>query len=233
MLSHIKHLFFDLDHTLWDFDKNANESLNELFFSYKFDDLFGHKTSDLFIDTYSKINHSLWEDYHHGKIDKSTLRELRFSRTFESLGVDPKLFPLSFEEDYLSLCPTKTNLLPFARETLEYLKGKYPLHLITNGFKEAVAVKLKTSKLQPYFQSVVISEELGVNKPDPKIFQYALDCARAAKQESVMIGDNPDADIAGASSYGMDTVYFNCKQSAPCRSATLEISSLKELTQLL
>ena len=124
-----KHLFFDLDHTIWDFDKNAEETLHELFITYQLKEL-GLHSADVFIETYTRNNHQLWADYHLGNINKQTLRETRFKKTFLDLGLSPEVIPLQFEDDYVSLCPTKTNLFPDAHETLEYLYQKYPLHLI-------------------------------------------------------------------------------------------------------
>src|SRR5690606_6967352 len=111
--------FFDLDHTLWDFDKNAEETLTELFEVYKFQQL-GFSSSDTFIETYTKNNHRLWAQYHMGEITKDQLRAARFHNTFIDLGIEPTLFPIQFEEDYLNLCPQKTNLFPYAIEVLEY-----------------------------------------------------------------------------------------------------------------
>lgn len=148
-----KDIFFDLDHTIWDFDKNAEETLHELYHKYQFDKLIGKSDPDLFIETYTVNNHRVWALYHHGKIDKSTLRKLRFADTFTQLGVDPALFPTAFEEDYLQICPTKTNLFPNAIETLEYLQSKYRLHLISNGFKEACEKKIGTQQLKVIFHN--------------------------------------------------------------------------------
>src|SRR5690606_25515547 len=202
-------IFFDLDHTIWDFDRNARETLHELYYKYAFDELTGSKSSDAFIETYTYNNHRLWDLYHHGKIDKPTLRKARFEDTFLALGLDPELFPWSFEEDYLRICPTKTNLFPNAHETLAYLKGKYRLHLLSNGSKEACEQKLCHSNLASYFQTIVISENIGVNKPHPDIFHYALKNGYAQCERSVMIGDNLDADIRGAQNVGLDAIFFN------------------------
>jgi len=114
-----KHLFFDLDHTIWDFDKNAEETLYELYDVYRLSEI-GLPSAGTFIETYTRNNHRLWADYHTGKITKAELRETRFKKTFLDLGVHPDLIPLAFEDDYVKLCPTKTNLFPHAHETLQY-----------------------------------------------------------------------------------------------------------------
>lgn len=228
-----KDIFFDLDHTIWDFDLNAKETLHELYYTYHFDRLFNTKNSDLFIETYTINNHRLWDLYHHGKIDKQTLRKARFEDTFSQLGVDPSLFPVAFEEEYLAICPTKTNLFPHAHETLAYLYNKYTLHLISNGFKEACEKKLKHSKLSPYFKTIVISENVGVNKPHPQIFEYAVTEGNANKELSIMIGDNLDADVRGAQNFGMDAIFFNPTKIEKPVDVRHMIVDLKELQSVL
>lgn len=232
MFKQKKDIFFDLDHTIWDFDKNAEETLHELYSKFRFDRLFGRKNADLFIETYTKNNHRVWGLYHHGKIDKSTLRKLRFADTFTQLGVDSELFPLAFEEEYLKICPTKTNLFPHAHETLTYLQKKYNLHLISNGFKEACELKLKHSQLQDYFKTIVISEVFGVNKPDPRIFDYAITKGKAEKTASIMIGDNIDADIRGAMNAGLEAIYFNSIGAEKPTDVDYMIRDLKELQHI-
>ncbi|MEO6849606.1 MAG: noncanonical pyrimidine nucleotidase, YjjG family, partial [Mucilaginibacter sp.] len=125
--SKYSHLFFDLDHTIWDFDKNAEETLHELYAIYGLKEL-GLHSADIFIETYTQNNHKLWAEYHLGKISKNELREARFKKTFIDMGLHPDVIPLGFEDDYVKLCPTKTNLFPGAHETLKYLQAKYKLH---------------------------------------------------------------------------------------------------------
>lgn len=227
-----KSVFFDLDHTLWDFDKNAEETLAELFVAYRFDQ-FGIHSADLFIETYTRNNHRLWAQYHIGEIDKAQLRKARFADTFKELGVEPALFPLQFEEDYLLICPRKTHLFPHTHEVLEYLQGKYSLHLISNGFKEASRIKIANSGLAKYFQTVVISELVGVHKPHPEIFHHAVANAQTHIPDSVMIGDSIEADIRGAQGVGMDAVFFNPNRQALPEDITRSITGLNELTEML
>lgn len=208
MNNRFKHIFFDLDHTIWDFDKNAEETLYELYYSYKLEEL-GLRSPDRFIETYTLNNHSLWADYHLGKITKDHLREERFKKTFVDLGVDPGRIPVNFEHDYVRICPTKTNLFPQVHETLSYLSHKYQLHLISNGFKESTEMKIELNDLGQYFKHVIISEVVGVNKPDQAIFAFALEVAKADKSHSLMIGDSIEADIRGAMGFGMEAIYFN------------------------
>lgn len=229
MFNHKKHLFFDLDHTIWDFDRNAEETLQDLYHKYNFHQLFNDDSPAQFIATYTVNNHRVWGLYHHGKIDKPTLRKMRFADTFTQLGVDPELFPKDFEEEYLAICPTKTNLFPNAHETLAYLKDRYVLHLISNGFKEACEKKLENSKLYPYFETIVISEIIGINKPDRRIFEHALKNGGALAQDAIMIGDNLDADVRGAQNAGMEAIFFNPLEQEKPADVPHMIKDLKDL----
>ena len=147
----IKHIFFDLDHTIWDFDRNAEETLMELFEHYDLPSL-GLTSPQNFIQTYTENNHFLWAEYHLGKITKEQLRSQRFSKTFIQLGVEPDLVPHEFENDYVRISPTKTNLFEGSEKVLAYLQKKYSLHIISNGFKETTLTKMSLSGLNPYFQ---------------------------------------------------------------------------------
>src|ERR1700744_2020173 len=146
-----KHIFFDLDHTIWDFDKNAEEALHELYGIHRLKEL-GLHSPGLFIETYTRNNHRLWAEYHTGKITKDQLREARFKKTFLDLGMEPEVIPEEFENHYVRLCPNKTNLFPGAHETLQYLQQKYTLHLISNGFRESQDIKINGTNIGGYFQ---------------------------------------------------------------------------------
>ena len=227
-----KHIFFDLDHTIWDFDKNAEETLQELYNVYRLQDL-GLQSADLFIETYTRNNHRLWADYHTGKITKDQLREARFKQTFLELGMEPSLIPDGFEDHYVRFCPTKTNLFPGSRETLEYLSSKYFLHLISNGFRESTEAKISGTDIGKYFQNVIISEIVGVNKPDKAIFMHALQLAGASKPESLMIGDSLEADVYGALNFGIDAIFFNPNGIEKPDDVPVQISRLNELMEIL
>ncbi|WP_207421979.1 YjjG family noncanonical pyrimidine nucleotidase [Desertivirga brevis] len=227
-----KHIFFDLDHTIWDFDRNAEETLTELFEVYSLQKL-GISCSKTFISVYTRNNHALWASYHLGKISKQELRETRFKKTFLDLGLVPESIPTAFEDDYVRICPTKTNLFPEARKTLEYLSSKYSLHLISNGFKESTEMKIELSDLGRYFKNIIISEVVGANKPDKAIFEFALNKAMAKKEESLMIGDSIEADIRGAMNFGIDAIYFNPTGKETPLEVKREISHLNELMALL
>ena len=226
-----KHIFFDLDHTIWDFDRNAEETLNELYHTYKLNEL-GLKSCADFILKYTENNHQLWTDYHLGKITKDFLRSERFSKTFLELGIHPDSVPHQFEDDYVSISPTKTNLFEDAERVLSYLKEKYTLHIISNGFKETTLTKMNLSNLNPYFEHVIISEDVGVNKPNPIIFEYALDKAKASKEESIMIGDSLEADIYGALNFGMEAIFFNPLEKDKPTDVVNQITHLNQLVKL-
>ncbi|MCX2452673.1 YjjG family noncanonical pyrimidine nucleotidase [Pedobacter sp. PLR] len=224
----IKHIFFDLDHTIWDFDKNAEETLMELYHHYELAAL-GMESPAAFIATYTENNHLLWAQYHLGQITKETLRSERFSKTFLQLGVQPELIPAQFEEDYVRLTPIRTNLFEGSKKVLTYLKEKYTLHIISNGFKESTLTKMDKSGLNPFFSNVIISEDVGVNKPDKAIFEYALAKAKATKPESIMIGDSLEADIRGAQDFGIKAIFFNPLHKEKPTDVAWQINHLEEL----
>ncbi|RYF26902.1 MAG: noncanonical pyrimidine nucleotidase, YjjG family [Flavobacteriales bacterium] len=227
-MQNLKHIFFDLDHTIWDFDRNAHETLTELYGQYKLCDLGLHSCDD-FISTYTTHNHKLWAQYHLGKISKAELRAERFKKTFIELGIAPEKVPTQFEDDYVNVSPTKTNLFEGATEVLSYLQEKYHLHIISNGFKETTLTKMHLSGLNPYFKNVIISEDVGVNKPDKAIFEHALSKADAQLQESIMIGDSLEADIRGAQNFGMRAIFFNPLDVEKPADVDWQINSLREL----
>ncbi|PCJ64931.1 MAG: noncanonical pyrimidine nucleotidase, YjjG family [Bacteroidetes bacterium] len=203
-----KNIFFDLDHTIWDFNANADETLRELYDVYKIKELTGRNIDD-FIAIYIRHNHNLWSLYRQNKVDKEVLRTKRFEDTFREMGVPEDKIPFNIWETYLEICPTKTKLLPGARETLDYLSGKYDIHMITNGFAETQRRKLKHSDLGKYFKTLTISEEVGVQKPHPLIFKTALLNAGSSLKTSHYVGDNFEADIKGALGSGWKA-YWIC-----------------------
>jgi putative hydrolase of the HAD superfamily len=227
-----KHIFFDLDNTLWDFDRNSSEVLHELFHKYNLDQL-GIQSFEVFFNAYKNRNEMMWEQYRLGQIDKVTLRDNRFSLTFWDLGLDADLTPPKLSEEYLKINPTKNYLFPHAHEVLTYLKSKYVLHIITNGFEEAQGIKLKSADLLKYFSNIIISEHTGYRKPDIRIFQYAAESANAKADECMMVGDGIIVDIQGAREAGWDTVYFNPAKIPHNEKPTYEIVSLDGLLEIL
>lgn len=227
-----RHLFFDLDHTLWDFDKNAEETLYQLYGEYKLKEL-GISSPDAFIENYTRNNHKLWAQYHTGIITKDELRHQRFRITFTEMGLNPNDIPKNFEEDYVRICPTKTNLFPGVHETLSYLQTDYILHLITNGFKESTEVKVNNSNISHYFSEIIISEDVGHNKPSPLIFDYAIKRANTQITQSLMIGDSLEADMTGALNVGMHCCFFNPYKVTHQYPVNYEIHQLNQLTEFL
>ena len=228
-----KDLFFDLDHTLWDFETNSKETIQELYTTHRLADL-GIVDFDGFYSTYSAHNHRLWDRYTKGFIKQE---ELRWKRVYLSL-LDFKVAnePLAkqMSQAYLEILPNKKHLFPYTIEILEYLKQKdYKMHLITNGFESVQFKKIKNSGLQDYFIEVITSEASNSLKPQKEIFEYALKNANASVEKSIMIGDNESADIQGGINIGMDTIFVNHIQVVPTVPATYTITHLKELENIL
>lgn len=226
-----KHIYFDLDRTLWDFDTNSKETFRDIYIKYNLELIFG--TFDNFYNTYLKYNEQLWKDYRDRIIEKSVLRLKRFTLTLEEFGVSNEELAQKIGDDYISISPTKSLLFPYVHETLSYLKNKYKLYIITNGFNEVQFVKLKNSDLEKYFTKVFTSEEAGAQKPSPIIFEHALKSANAEKEESLMIGDDLETDVIGAKNAGIDQVFFNPENKTHSEDITHEIFSLKELQGIL
>lgn len=205
---HITDIFWDLDHTIWDYPTNAKLTIFELFSKYGLTEFTSH-SPEKFHKSYCKHNDIAWEDYRNGKIDKLTLRKQRFSNTFKELGIEKDEFHDIFENEFVELCPTKSNLMVGSFEMLEFLNETFRQHIITNGFKETQEIKLKSSGITHFFKTITNSEDIGVQKPNTLIFQAALKSASAQAQNSVMIGDNYEADIIGAYNAGLNCIYYN------------------------
>lgn len=200
-----KHVFFDLDHTLWDFDKNS-----ELAFSTIFKSNFSDISVTQFIERYAPINQAYWKLYQMDKISHQELRLNRLKDTFDALNYsisEKEIVQIS--EEYLSILSDNNHLIDGAIEILDYLHSKYTLHIITNGFAKVQSKKIANSKLDSYFSTITNSEMAGVRKPNPLIYEHALTLAKAEKETSIMIGDCIDADVKGALNYGMDAIFFN------------------------
>ena len=227
-----KHVFFDLDRTLWDFETNSFETLSELAHKYKISEK-GVVSIDEFISRYVKINELMWDKYRKGLIDKNTLRYQRFHEIFENYGIRDRKLIEDFGNDYLSVSPLKTNLFPHCIEVLHYLNQKYSLHIITNGFEEVQHIKIKNCGIGHYFDHIITSERSGFKKPDLRIFQYSMDVVNAKTSNSIMIGDSLEADIVGARNAGIHQVFFNPCGDVHTEEVTYEIKSLKELTNFL
>ncbi|WP_416440135.1 YjjG family noncanonical pyrimidine nucleotidase [Leeuwenhoekiella sp. A16] len=201
----IKHVFFDLDHTIWDFDKNSAMAFDSIFIKNRID----IETSK-FLEEYIPINFQYWKYFREGQITKEQLRYSRLKKSFDNLNIEIDDHLINkLADDYIAFLPDNNHLFEGTLALLEYLNNHYHLHIITNGFEEVQLKKLKNSKIDHFFKSVTTSESVGVKKPDPKIFRYALEIAEATHAESVMIGDTYEADILGARGVGMQTICFN------------------------
>lgn len=227
-----KAIFFDLDHTLWDFEMNSRETLSELF--EKHETLINNvKSAEHFIDEYRMVNHQMWDDYHKNIITKEVLRFGRFNRTLKKFNIEDAELAEELSSQYLEICPTKKNLFPGTHSVLEYLQAKYSLHIITNGFKEVQYVKIKNSGIEKYFSNIHISEEIGFKKPEVEIFDYAVRQAKTSHDKCIMIGDNLETDIAGAKNAGIDTLFFNPSGQPTTSHSERQIISLNELLNIL
>ncbi|QRR03051.1 YjjG family noncanonical pyrimidine nucleotidase [Dyadobacter sandarakinus] len=228
-----EHLFFDLDHTLWDFDKNSSESLEEIFHSQTLHQHGVHSCDD-FISSFLKINAKLWNDFDTGQIHHTYIRQNRFRLVFESLGLACPDNHLEIGELYLQTLPDKKHLLEGASQVLDYVTAAgYKLHIITNGFNEVQARKLSGSEISHYFEHVITFENAQAKKPDPRIFEYALSVSGAKAGNSLMIGDNWIADVMGAKQAGLDTVYYNPAGLTFDQTPTYDIRKLDELLLIL
>ena len=206
-LKHKKHLFFDLDDTLWDFEKNSGIVLQQLFLEFDLENKL--KTDFLtFISVYKKTNLALWQQYSKKEIDKNHLRNHRFNIVFNKFDYDNYNENLEVTEHYLNRAPKGTHLKDGCIETLDYLKTNYHLHIITNGFKEIQAIKIDGCGLRDYFKNIIVSEEHNLSKPEEKIFRLAETFATAKQEECVMIGDNFESDVKGALNAGWEAIYF-------------------------
>ena len=227
-----KHLFFDLDHTLWDFDANSREALADLYQSLSLSD-HGIHDFDLFHKLYLGHNERLWERYRKGLLKVDELRWKRMAVTLLDFKNGDEALARKMGMAFLEILPTKTALFPGTVALLDYLQAKkYFLHLITNGFEKTQHHKLKMAAIDRYFQEVITSEGSNSLKPHREIFDYALAKTGAAKKESVMIGDSPEVDILGAENAGMDQVYVNHTRSREPVRATYTVHSLPELMKI-
>ncbi len=227
-LLNIKHLFFDLDHTLWDFETNSKKA-----YEYIFKDNNITVNINDFVSIYEPINHHYWKLYREEKVTQKELKYARLKETFDLLkyNITDELI-LKLANEYLQNLSKYNTLFEGAIELLNYLKPKYKLHIITNGFHEIQDKKLSKSKIDHFFDEVITSESVHVKKPNPKIFFHALKKANAYTYESVMIGDNLEADIYGAKNIGIQTIYCNfIDNNKPIN--TITVNKLEDIKQYL
>lgn len=227
-LNSITDIFFDLDHTLWDFDLNSRLAFERVFQKHRIP-----LELAVFLEKYMPINQRYWKLFREEIITKQELRRGRLIEAFSHFEMGFSIAEIdSMAESYVNELPIDNYLFDDALETLDYLFPSYKLHIITNGFKNVQYQKLENSGIRKYFSTVTTSEEVGVKKPHPDIFQEALKRAMARPQTSIMIGDNLEADIIGASNAGMQTLFFNSRKEIVSHSATV-IESLVEIKRFL
>lgn len=233
-MKNITHIFFDLDHTLWDTDKNAKESLQEIHQEIKIQENF-NVSFDLFHATYQKHNDILWKKYAKHEVTKSDVRINRFKYSLEELNIFDDNINEFFASHFVSRTPLKKNLIEGAIELMDYVKDRYTLSIITNGFKEVQYIKMEESGLSKYFSHIFISEEVGHNKPSPDIFKHAMQTSGASIAENcLMVGDSLEADILGAINAGMKAVYL-CPESKnkSTENNFITVNSLEEIKTIL
>jgi len=223
-----KHIFFDLDHTLWDFEKNSAATFELLF------DKFNISLSlTQFLEVYVPANMEYWKLYRQGKIAKEELRYRRLSDVFNRCNyrVNDRMIG-EMADGYIEYLSSFTHVFDYTKELLDYLVERYPLHILTNGFAEIQSKKLKGAGLDGYFQTVVNAEDVGFKKPDPRIFAFALDKAKATASESLMIGDDLEADILGAKNCGLDVLHFDV-ENVHSHNHCIIVNCLSEIKQYL
>ncbi len=231
MSKQYKHLFFDLDHTLWDFEKNSEATMRALYAEFGLDEK-GIEDFDAMFRAYNVHNDKLWARYRSGYIKRD---ELRWKRMWLML-LDFKIADTNLAHEistaYLEILPTQTLLVPHAKELLEHCKGRYDMHLITNGFETTQRLKLQYSGIARYFNHLITSERSNSMKPHRDIFEFALQAAGATADDSIMIGDAVDIDIMGAINAGWDSAYYNPQRLPHAFKPTYEVTHLEELTKV-
>lgn len=227
-----KNLFFDLDDTLWAFSLNARDTYEEMYRKYGYDRFFD--SFEHYYSLYNRRNLELWAEYADGKVTKEELNRQRYLYPLEAVGVYESALAKAYEKDALAAIPTKSKLMPHAREVLEYLSPRYNLYILSNGFKELQFHKMRSSGIDKYFRKIVLSDDIGILKPWPEIFHFALSATQSELNESLMIGDSWENDIAGAAGVGMHQVFYNVSERMDLPFApTYQIADLKELLHLL
>ena len=228
-MKNIKHIFFDLDHTLWDFEKNSALTFRQIFFEENLSVSFND-----FMATYKDVNLKYWKLFRDDKVSKNDLRYFRLKDTFDALkfSVSDTLIN-KISVNYINFLPNNNHLFEGTIELLAYLKTKYQLHIITNGFEEVQSKKLNYSGLRPYFNQIITSESVNIKKPNRKIFEFALQTSGATAANSLMIGDSLEADIYGALNVGLQAIYCNFDKQEIVDENFISVKSLSEIRQYL
>lgn len=230
-MNRYRHIFFDLDHTLWDFTANSRATLDELYTDLGLSSK-GVSDAEELITVYEEVNRDMWLQYEQGRIPKEVMRVLRFRTTLRHFGVTERGLPETMAHAYLERCPRRIQLFPGVPALLRDLKPHYRLHIITNGFDEVQHTKLRCSGIEDLFDAVITSERAGASKPSPAIFAYAQKRAGAEPSGSLMVGDNVLSDMAGARDAGWDHAHFAAEVEADPL-ATYRIRHMDDLRPLL
>lgn len=226
-----KCILFDLDHTLWDYETNARETLAELHTQFK---LSNKGISEVeFFNSFYRVNNELWDLYDRGLLHRDVIRLERFHRVFLFFGLHDYALSLKLSDAYISESPKKSNLMEDCLETLEYLHPHYPMVIVTNGFDEIQSTKLHSSGIHHFFKSIVTSGRAGHKKPAKEIFEFALAENNFGPHEAIMVGDNLLTDIAGAANARVDSVYFNPHKIKHTTPVNYEIEKLAGLREIL
>lgn len=228
----ISHIFFDLDNTLWDFSRNSKKILYRIYQDFKLEEK-GIAGFEAFHTQYAFRNDSLWQAYKAGTKTAEEVRLQRFRQTLYDHGIDSGLMAHQMADYYINNTKQVKDLLPGALDLLEALKGKYLLHIITNGFDEVQFFKIRNAGIDHYFKTITTAEQAGVLKPHPYIFEYALQKAGAETSNSVYIGDSPEADGKGAEEAGIPFIWFNYHGRSDEHTFPHEVEELTEITSLL
>lgn len=227
-----KNLLIDLDDTLWDIHQNARECLEEVYNDYEYNRFY--PTFEDYYSVYLPSNHHLWGLYREGKINKDTLIVERFLVPLRNFGIDDPAYAVAVSDDFLERTTHKTKVIEGTFELLDYLKPKYRMHILSNGFREVQYKKIENSGLMPYFDKIILSEDAEINKPNPKIFTYALVNTNSRRNETIMIGDSFEADISGAHKSRIDQIWFNPKgEKADGFEPTYTVQKLLEIRDIL
>jgi putative hydrolase of the HAD superfamily len=227
----IKHIFFDLDNTLWDFDKNSESAIAKMYAFYKIKEMYGVDFS-VFHKNYYQINENLWLQFRDNHISKEELRQRRFKEAFICVGIENINLAEKFEEIYFEEIVKFNFLIEGAEELLRELSKRYKIHILSNGFYEVTKRKIETSAIKKYITTWTSSEEINIRKPRPEIFEFTLHKAQAKKEESIYIGDDLIADIEGGTNFGIKTIYFNRKKN-DIKELIDSVDSLLELKKIL
>jgi len=227
-----KHLFFDLDRTIYDFDNNAKDTFFEIYINFKLKELGVEDFKDFYYK-YTQHNNKLWDLYRKGEIEKELLSYKRFALTLNDFNIDDIVLAKKIAHEYITKSPLKKKIFPHVRETLDFIKDKFRMHIITNGFEEVQMIKLQNTDLMKYFEHIITSERAGVKKPEKGIFEYSLKIANAEAKESLMIGDDLEVDILGAKNAGIDQVFVNYHNHQHKEKITFEIDSFNKLKDIL